>query len=70
MYRSRANSDYVVRITGVDWDEDYSRYRLIFSRPYLRRMAMQIIRIVICDVGMLLSVIWAGWMMGWIKPQH
>jgi hypothetical protein len=39
-------SVYSARITGLQPDKDYSHYRLMFCRPYLARMALQIIGIV------------------------
>jgi hypothetical protein len=59
---------YDTRIAGLAPGSDYSRYRLILSRPYIGRMAIQIVGIVLCGVGMLGSVIWACWLMGWMKP--
>ena len=38
---------------------DYSRSRIMFSRPYLGRMVLQIIGIVICAIGMLLCLLLA-----------
>jgi hypothetical protein len=58
------DSVYSARITGLQPGKDYSDYRLMFSRPYLARMARQIIGIVICGVGMLLSILWAAWLAG------
>lgn len=63
-------SVYSARITGLQAREDYSRYRLMFSRPYLARMALQIIGIVISGVGMLLSIIWGAWLAGLLKPGN
>ncbi len=59
---------YLVRMWGFQAGQDYSRYRLILSRPYMGRMALQIVGIVFCVVGMLLSLIWAAWMAGLLKP--
>lgn len=55
---------YLMRIVGLREGSDYSRYRVILSRPYMGRMALQIIGIVFCGVGMLLSVIGAAWLAG------
>lgn len=60
---------YVVRMTGLDPGKDYSKYRLLLSRPYLGRMALQIFGIVFCAVGMLLCVIWAAWLAGLMKQS-
>jgi hypothetical protein len=61
---------YLVRMWGLQPGADYSRYRLILSRPYMGRMALQIVGIVVCGTGMLLSVIWAAWMAGLLKPAQ
>src|SRR5258707_1203684 len=45
---------YVVRITGLQIGKNYSDYRLILSRPYMGRIAMQVVGIMLCGVGMLL----------------
>ena len=58
---------YVARVSGLDPGKDYSAYRLIFSRPYLGRMTLQIIGIVFCAVGMLGCLIWAAWLAGLMK---
>ena len=58
---------YLVKITGLQPGGDYSRYRLIFSRPFMGRMALQVIGIVLCGVGMLGSVIWSAWLAGLMK---
>ena len=52
---------YLVRVGGLKPGGDYSRCRIMFSRPYLRRMVLQIIGIVICAIGMLLSLLLALW---------
>ena len=59
---------YLVRIVGLQPGKDYSSNRLMLSRPYMGRMVMQILAIVFCGVGMLLSVICAAWLAGWMKP--
>jgi hypothetical protein len=59
---------YQVRIVGLQAGNDYSSHRLMLSRPYMGRMVMQILAIVFCGVGMLLSVIYAAWLAGWLKP--
>jgi hypothetical protein len=59
---------YVARIEGLQPGKDYSRYRLLLSRPYLGRMARQIVALVLCGVGMLLSLIWAAWLAGLMQP--
>jgi len=52
---------YLVRVGGLQEGRDYSRCRIMFSRPYLGRMVLQIIGIVICAIGMLLSLLLALW---------
>jgi len=52
---------YLLRVGGLQQDRDYSRCRIILSRPYLGRMALQITGIVICAIGMLLSLLLALW---------
>ena len=59
---------YVVRIAGMQPGTDYSSHRLIVSRPYMARMVRQILAIVFCAVGMLLSLLWALWQAGLLKP--
>jgi hypothetical protein len=66
MVVSRPGS-YIVRVAGMTADKDYSTYRLLFSRPYLGRMAFQIVGIVLCGVGMLLCLLWSLWLMGVMK---
>jgi hypothetical protein len=60
---------YAVRVEGLQPGKDYSSYRLILSRPYMGRMVLQIVAIVVCGVGMLLSLIWALWLAGLLKPR-
>jgi hypothetical protein len=52
---------YIVRVGGLQEGEDYSRCRIMLSRPYLGRMVLQIVGIVICAIGMLLSLLLALW---------
>jgi hypothetical protein len=52
---------YRVRVTGMQSGHDYSRYRILLSRPYLGRLVLQIIGIVICGIGMLLNLLLALW---------
>ncbi len=59
---------YLVRIAGLQPGKDYSSHRLMLSRPYMGRMVLQILAIVFCSVGMLLSLIWAAWLAGLMKP--
>ncbi len=58
---------YVARVSGLSPGKDYSNYRLIFSRPYLGRMTLQIVGIVACGVGMLGCLIWGAWLAGLMK---
>jgi hypothetical protein len=48
-------SAYVVRIGGLQAGNDYSRYRLMISRPYIGRLTLQIIGLVLCGVAILLD---------------
>jgi hypothetical protein len=59
--------DYDTRVSGLTPGADYSRHRLILSRPYVSRMAIQIVGIALGGAGMLGSLIWACWLMGWMK---
>jgi hypothetical protein len=52
---------YLVRVTGLEAGKDYSGSRILLSRPYLGRMAFQIVAIVICAMGALLCLILAAW---------
>ena len=52
---------YLVRVTGLQAGKDYSACRILLSRPYLGRMVLQIIGIVVCAVGMLLSLLLGSW---------
>ena len=52
---------YSMRVTGLQAGKDYSACRILLSRPYLGRMVLQIIGIVICGVGMLLSLLLGLW---------
>jgi hypothetical protein len=52
---------YLVRITGLQPGADYSKSRIMLSHPYLGRMVLQIIGIVICAIGMLLSLLFGLW---------
>ncbi len=52
---------YVVRIAGLQPGADSLGSRIMLSRPYLARMILQIIGIVICAIGMLLSLLLALW---------
>ncbi len=52
---------YLMHVTGLQAGKDYSACRILLSRPYLGRMVFQIIGIVVCAVGMLLSLILGSW---------
>jgi hypothetical protein len=51
----------VVRVSGLDAVHDYSGSRIVLSRPYLGRMALQIVGIVVCAVAALLCLILGAW---------
>jgi len=59
---------YLLRIAGLQPDADYSGSRIMFSRPYLARMILQIIGIVFFAIGMLLSLLLALWQI--LPLQH
>jgi hypothetical protein len=61
------SATYVARVSGLIPGKDYSSYWLIFSRPYFSRMALQIVGIVVCSVGMLGCLIWGVWLAGLMK---
>jgi len=63
----RAPGAYTVRMNGLNPAKNYAGYRVLLSRPYLGRMAFQIVGIVFSAAGMLLSVIWAAWLAGLMK---
>jgi hypothetical protein len=52
---------YLVRVLGLNPETDYSKCRLMLSRPYLGRMVLQIIGIVVCGIGLLLSLLLGLW---------
>jgi hypothetical protein len=60
MTASRAGG-YALRITGLQAGKNYSNYRIFLSRPYLGRMVLQIVGVVLVAVGMLLSLLLALW---------
>jgi hypothetical protein len=58
-----------VLMKGLAPDANYSAYNLVLARPHLARMAVQIVGLVICGVGALLSLIWALWLLGIAKAS-
>jgi len=52
---------YLVRVAGLQVGKDYSASRILLSRPYVGRMVGQILGIVVCAIGMLLSLLLALW---------
>jgi len=52
---------YLVRIAGLHQEKDYSSCHLLLSRPYLGRMVLQIVSIVVCAIAMLLSLLLISW---------
>ncbi len=52
---------YLLRALGLQTGADFSRSRIMLSRPYLGRMVAQIIGIVICGIGLLLSLLFGLW---------
>ena len=59
--RVEGPGSYLVRVAGLQPGRDYSQCRIMLSRPYLGRMVLQIVGIVICAIGMLLSLLLALW---------
>ena len=58
-----------LRVRGLNAGADYSAYQLVLARPHLARMAVQIVALVVCGVGMLLSLIWGLWLIGVVKAS-
>jgi hypothetical protein len=56
-----------VRVKGLAPDTNYSTSHVVLARPHLARMAMQIVGLVVCGVGMLLSLLWGLWLVGVVK---
>ena len=52
---------YLVRVLGLQPRTSYSSSRIMLSQPYLGRMVLQIIGIVICAIGLLLSLLLGLW---------
>jgi hypothetical protein len=59
---------YLVRVLGLQTGADLSRSRIMLSRPYLGRMVAQIIGIVLCGIGLLLSLLFGLWQV--LPLQH
>jgi len=58
-----------LRVNGLAPDVDYSTSHLVLARPHLARMAIQIVSLVLCGVGMLLSLLWGLWLVGAVKAS-
>lgn len=58
-----------VRVNGLGTGADHATSRVILARPHLARMALQIVGLVVCGVGTLLSVIWGLWLLGVVKAS-
>jgi hypothetical protein len=56
-----------LRVKGLTPGSNYAESNLVLARPHLSRMALQIVGIVVCGVGMLLSLIWGLWLLGVVK---
>jgi hypothetical protein len=52
---------FLIRVAGLTPGQDYTAWRILFSRPYLGRMALEIIGIVLCGIGLLLSLLLGAW---------
>ena len=59
----------VLRLKGLTANSDYSTYQLVLARPHLARMALQIVGLVLCGVGALLSLLWGLWQLGVVKAS-
>ncbi len=57
------------RLTGLAPAPDQTAYHIVLSRPHLARMALQIVGIVACGVGTLLSLLWGLWLLGVLKAS-
>jgi len=66
--RMQQSGSYIVRVIGLQAGADYSGSRIMLSRPYLARMVLQIVGIVVCAIGMLLSLLFALWQI--LPLQH
>lgn len=58
-----------IRVKGLTLDQNYSAYHVVLARPHLARMALQIVGLVMCGVGMLLSLLWGLWLLGVLKAS-
>ena len=59
----------IVRVKGLTANANYSTYQLVLARPHLARMALQIVGLVLCGVGSLLSLLWGLWQLGVVKAS-
>lgn len=55
------------RLRGLAPNSDPSATHIVLARPYLARIAIHVVGIVVCGVAMLLSVIWGLWQLGVVK---
>jgi hypothetical protein len=58
-----------IRVKGLSADANYSTYHIVLARPHLARMAVQIVGLVLCGVGTLLSLLWGLWLLGVVKAS-
>ncbi len=58
-----------LRVKGLAPDVNYSTYHVVLARPHLARMALQIVGLVLCGVGTLLSLLRGLWLMGVLKAS-
>jgi len=56
-----------VRASGLPPDQDPTAYRLVFTRPYLARLALQIIGLVLCFTGAFLALLRVLWLLGLMR---
>ena len=63
-----ANPDTLtIRVKGLAADQSYADSQIVLTRPYLGRMALQIIGIVVCAIAALLSLLGGLWALGVLK---
>jgi hypothetical protein len=59
--------ELTLRVKGLAPDANYTAYHIVLARPHLARIALQVVGVVVCGVGMLLSLLRALWLMGVLK---
>ena len=59
----------IFRVTGLTPQGRQAESHIVLARPHLARMALQIVGLVVCGVGMLLSLLGGLWTMGVLKSS-